>query len=122
MLPLPQKTLEPLLVGAGDFDFSVETPLLLLALLLQHVVVARPAALELALLPHLEAPRGALVGLHLRHFFLHVSSVYTCEEARGTGVEAVSPLSIVRLVYQTVAYLRAVLSLRPFGWGLWVSP
>src|SRR5215203_6137346 len=40
------------------------------------------------------------------------------------GRKAVSPPSCARLVYQTVAYLRAALSLRPFAWGAsaWDDP
>src|SRR5918997_1105164 len=77
------------------------------------MVVSGPEAPDPALLPYLEAPSGAPVGLHLRHVFLHVSSFSTArKEARGTGVEAVSPQLTHGLVYQTVAYLRAALSLR----------
>src|SRR5215213_8366274 len=68
MLPLPQKTLELLLIGAGHVDLLVEPPLLLRGLLLQEVVVACPATLEPAVLACHEAPGGTLVGLHLRHF------------------------------------------------------
>src|SRR3712207_175675 len=67
MLPLPQKTLELLLVRTGQVGLRVEPPLLPPALLLQHVIVPGAAALEPALLAHLEAPGSALVGFHLRH-------------------------------------------------------
>src|SRR5215213_2922429 len=67
MLPLSQKTLDLLLVRAGQVGLRVEPPLLLPALLLQHVVVSGPPALDPALLAHLEAPGSTLVGLHLRH-------------------------------------------------------
>src|SRR5215218_10052542 len=67
MLPLSQKTLELLLVRAGKIGIRIEPPLLLPALLLQHVVVAGAPALEPALLAHLEAPGSTLVGLHFRH-------------------------------------------------------
>jgi hypothetical protein len=67
-LPHPQQTLELLLVHAVHEGLGVEPPLALPALLLQDVVVARPASLQAALLAYLKAPGGALVGLHLRHF------------------------------------------------------
>src|SRR5215210_2931360 len=76
MLPLSQQTLELLLVRGGHVGLGVEPPLLLLGLLLQHVVVARTPALDPALLAHLEAPSGTLVGLHLRHFSSTFRRVY----------------------------------------------
>src|SRR5919199_2960114 len=74
----PQKALDALLVVFVDRGLGVQAPLALGALLLQDVVVAAPAALELALLRDLEASGNALVGLHLRHlsssaFFLFTS-------------------------------------------------
>src|SRR5215210_8971579 len=72
MLPLPQKTLEPLL--------------------LQHVVVPGAAALEPALLAYLEAPGSALVGLHLRHqsstfrLFLPAKKLAAREKGRFASV------------------------------------
>src|SRR5919107_717208 len=112
MLPLPQQALELLFVRAGQVGRRVEPPLLLRGLLLQEMIVARTAALQPAVLARHEAPGGALVGLHLRHFSSTFLVDTTCEEARGTGVRAGSPPWVVRLVYQTVAYLRAARSLR----------
>src|SRR5215216_636938 len=93
-LPHPHEALDPLLIGGVDDGLSVEPPLAPGALLLQEVVVAGPAPPELALLPHLEAPRGALVGLHLRHSF---ASAFRCHPAnkgaRGTGEEPFRPRS-----------------------------
>src|SRR5215216_159032 len=80
MLPYPQKALELLLVRARQISLRVEPALLLAALLLQHVVVSGAAALDPALLAHLEAPGSTLVGLHLRH----VSSTFRlfCQPAK----------------------------------------
>src|SRR5215210_7938310 len=92
MLPLPQKTLDLLLVRAGQVGLRVEPPLLLPALLLQHVVVPGATALEPALLAHLEAPGSALVGLHLRHvssalrLFLPAKSPAAREKGRSASV------------------------------------
>src|SRR5215203_2340276 len=116
MLSLPQKTLELLLVRTGQVGLCVEPPLLPPAFLLQHVVVPGAAALEPALLAHFEAPGSALVGLHLRHVSSAFRFFYLRRGSRH-GRKAVSPPSCARLVYQTVAYLRAALSLRPFAWG-----
>src|SRR4028118_664272 len=69
---------------------GVQAPLALGALFLQDVVVAAPAALDSAFFRNLEAPRGALVGLHLWHAFPPRFPVRLRIEARGTGV-AVSP-------------------------------
>src|ERR671916_3223317 len=112
MLALPQKTLELLLVGAGQIGRRVEPPLLLRALLLQKVIVAGATALQPAVLACHKAPCGTLVGLHLRHISSTFLVSATREEARGTGERAGSPPGIAGLVYQTVAYLRAARSLR----------
>src|ERR671918_1959265 len=92
MLPLPQKPLELLLVRAGKVGLRVQPPLLLPALLLQHVVVAGTPALEPAFLAHLEAPGGTLVGLHLRH----VSSAFRllCPPARRLAAREKEPFRL----------------------------
>src|SRR3712207_2009308 len=71
-LPHPHKTPYPLLVRAVYDRLSVEPPLALGTLLLEDVVMAGPTPPEPALLPHLEAPHSALVGLHLRLGSAHV--------------------------------------------------
>src|SRR5215210_6234099 len=94
----PHEALDALLVGGIDDGRPVEPPLAPGALLLQDVVVAGPAPPELAVLPHLEAPGGALVGLHLRHSFTSAFLLFATRGARGTGVEPFRPRSKRRIV------------------------
>src|SRR3712207_4811268 len=86
----PQQTLDALLVRRMYRGLGIQASLALGALLLQDVVVAAPAALDPALFSDLEASRGTLVGLHLRHASPPRFPVCLRIEARGTGV-AVSP-------------------------------
>src|SRR5215217_8381979 len=92
MLPYPQKALELLLVRARQISLRVEPALLLAALLLQHVVVSGAAALDPALLAHLEAPGSTLVGLHLRH----VSSAFRplCQPAKRLAAREKGPFRL----------------------------
>src|SRR5919112_373014 len=85
-LAYSQQTLNALLVRRVHRRLGIQAPLALGALLLQDVIVAAPAALDPALFRNLEAPRGALVRLHLRHTSPPRFPVRLCIEARGTGV------------------------------------